>query len=87
MVEDVRLGSRVGVDFGNEVRPARVIEDRGNLGPGGERVWRVVFETAPGLEDDTFEIEMPVSWFVPAPPPPGPLHPRRRAARRKPAPA
>ena len=96
MVEDVRVGSRVGVRFGNEVRPAEVIEDRGSLGPGGERLLRVRLKMPAEAEDEAFEIEVPVSWLLPAPgtaefasaPVDRPARrPRRRDARRRPTPA
>jgi hypothetical protein len=96
MVEDVRVGSRVGVRFGNEVRPAEVIEDRGSLGPGGERLLRVRLQMPADAEDEAFEIEVPLSWLQPAPGTPGSAagqadrpsrRPRRRDVRRRPTPA
>jgi hypothetical protein len=93
MVEDVRVGSRVGVRFGSEVRAAEVIEDRGSLGPGGERLLRVRLNMPADAEDEAFEIEVPLSWLLPAPgtagsvssPADRPAHrPRRRDIGRKP---
>jgi hypothetical protein len=40
------------------------VEDRGPLGPGGERVVRVRLDFPP---DDPFELEIPVSWLHPSP--------------------
>jgi len=37
----VRVGKEVGVRLGGLVLPALIIEDRGNLGPGGSQVVRV----------------------------------------------
>lgn len=64
---EVRVGSDVGVRFGNEVRPAEVIEDRGSLGPGGEKLLRVRLKMPADAEDEAFEIEVPWSWLQPAP--------------------
>src|ERR1041385_1528392 len=72
MLEDVRVGSRVGVRFGDEVRPAEVIEDRGGLGPGGERLLRVRLEMPVDAQDEAFEIEVPLSWLQPSPGAAGP---------------
>jgi hypothetical protein len=42
------------------VRAGEVVEDRGPLGPDGERVVRVRLDFPP---DDPFELEIPVSWL------------------------
>ncbi|HYW25568.1 MAG TPA: hypothetical protein VE953_15470 [Terriglobales bacterium] len=92
MIEDVRVGTRVGVRFGSELRSAVVIEDRGSLGPGGERLLRVRLQMPADAEDEAFEIEVPLSWLHPAPGPPlGAARPTTRSRRgdvgRKPTPA
>jgi hypothetical protein len=38
-----RVGDRVRIPFGSEFVEARVVEDRGNLGVGGKRVYGVRF--------------------------------------------
>ena len=61
MLTDVRVGDEVGVPFGGAVRTGRVVEDRGGLAPGGERVLRVrLFMPS----DEEFEVELPVSYLV-----------------------
>ena len=85
--QKVEIGSTVGVDFGSEVRPALVIEDRGDLGPGGEQVVRLLLRVPP---DDEAEIEMAVSWLLPWPPEPAdpkPKRARRAGSHSKRAPA
>jgi hypothetical protein len=62
-----RVGARVGVSFAGTVRGGEVVEDRGPLAPGGERVVRVRLDFPP---DDRFELEIPVSWLQPNPDPP-----------------
>jgi hypothetical protein len=89
-LDKVEVGSIVGVRFASEVRSAEVIEDRGNLGPEGERVVRLRVRVPP---DEETEFEMPVSWLVSWPPsaetqPARPRRrPRHRDAGRKPTPA
>jgi hypothetical protein len=96
VTEEVRVGSRVGVRFGSEVRPAEVVEDRGNLGPAGERLLRVRLKMPVDAEDEAFEIEVPQSWLLPAPGTADPVsapvdRPTRRVlgrdVRRRPTPA
>jgi primosomal protein N' len=38
-----RVGDRVRIPFGTEQVEALVVEDRGNLGEGGKRIYRLVF--------------------------------------------
>ncbi len=76
-VGEVKVGSIVGLRFGSEVRRAEVIEDRGALGPGGERMVRLRLRVPP---DDETEIDTPVSWLVPWPP--APVEPPKRPSRR-----
>jgi hypothetical protein len=62
-----RVGARVGVSFVGVVRGGEVVEDRGPLAPGGERVVRVRLDFPP---EDRLELEIPVSWLQPNPDPP-----------------
>jgi hypothetical protein len=50
-----KVGSIVGVRMGTQVIPARVIEDRGNLGVRGRRILRLEIESQFGGEPDRFE--------------------------------
>jgi hypothetical protein len=50
-----KVGSIVGVRMGTQVIPARVIEDRGNLGYRGRRILRLEIESQFGGEPSRFE--------------------------------
>jgi hypothetical protein len=87
--EVTEIGAIVGLRFANEVRPAEIVEDRGDLGPGGDRVVRLRIRLPP---DDETEIEVPVSWLVrwpttPVVPTGARTRRRRRDEGRRPAPA
>lgn len=75
---EVKIGSVVGLwSGGPEVGgPAMVIEDRGNIGYRGRRIYRVRVST--GYED--VEYEMPLAYMVEMPPP---EKPRRSRARKR----
>jgi hypothetical protein len=53
------VGDEVGVRVGRNIRRARIIEDRGNLGVGGRRLVRVVIEEAEDAAADGVEFELP----------------------------
>ncbi len=66
----VKVGERVGVDVGGRLLEATVIEDRGNLGARGQQVVRLsVGEQPRAVAPEPYEVEMPVDWLQPAPPP------------------
>lgn len=69
----VKVGDRVGVSVGGRLLAATVLEDRGNLGARGQQVVRLAVGD-PIIPGETFEVELPVDWLLPAP--------VRRAARR-----
>jgi hypothetical protein len=58
------IGSKVGIRFGDMVLPATVVEDRGELGPNGERLVRVSVNATP-TATTTFEVLF--STLLPAP--------------------
>jgi hypothetical protein len=94
MTEKVRVGSRVGVLYGTNVIPATVIEVGGKVGTEGDRVLVVRYEMPPWYDLEGIEVAVLESRLQPAPPPLTDLRPfdsrpdrRRKAARRKPAPA
>ncbi|MGC2374938.1 MAG: hypothetical protein WA484_13790 [Solirubrobacteraceae bacterium] len=62
-----KVGSVVGVRMGAAVRPARVIEDRGNIGAGGRRIVRVEIDPDPAFDDEPMRFERPVEWLLDAP--------------------
>lgn len=62
-----KVGSVVGVRMGAAVRPARVIEDRGNIGAGGRRIVRVEIDPGSALDDEPMRFERPVEWLLDAP--------------------
>jgi hypothetical protein len=53
--------------MGAAVRPARVIEDRGNIGAGGRRIVRVEIDQDPAFDDEPMRFERPVEWLLDAP--------------------
>jgi hypothetical protein len=62
----MKVGTVVGVRDGlGIVEEAMVVEDRGDLGPGGEQIVRVRFEVEEGEED--FETECRVSELTEPP--------------------
>lgn len=60
-----KVGSIVGVRRGVEIVPARVIEDRGNLGVRGRRILRLEIESQFGGEP--YRFERPAEWLLDAP--------------------
>ncbi|MHB8878631.1 MAG: hypothetical protein ACYC8T_33445 [Myxococcaceae bacterium] len=61
-----RVGEQVGVLLGGRVLRAVVIEDRGDLGPGGSHLFRV--EVRPKKDADRVgeQFEVPAEALVPA---------------------
>jgi hypothetical protein len=60
-----KVGSIVGVrSAGGKVTPARVIEDRGNLGVNGRRIVRLEVDVT---HSEPVRFEHPVEWLLPAP--------------------
>jgi hypothetical protein len=51
-----RVGDTVVVHVGRNDLLAQVIEDRGNLGPGGGRIFRVAVSFSEGAESSEFEV-------------------------------
>ncbi len=62
-----KVGSIVGVRMGREIKRARVIEDRGNIGAGGRRIVRVEIDPNPSFDDEPTRFERPVEWLLDAP--------------------
>jgi hypothetical protein len=55
----VRIGAKVGLLMGGRLLPVLVVEDRGDLGPGGARVVRVEWKSKEADSDaqpDQFEV-------------------------------
>jgi hypothetical protein len=60
-----KVGSIVGIrSASGEVIPARVIEDRGNLGVNGRRIVRLEVDVT---YSDPVRFERPVEWLLDAP--------------------
>jgi hypothetical protein len=77
--EEVRVGTLVGLWNGSRVDTVEVIEDRGNVGMGGRRMFRV--RVGP-FDSDGLDFDAPLDWIVePAPP----SRPARRSRTRRPA--
>jgi hypothetical protein len=73
---EVKVGDVVGLWNGRQTQNVEVIEDRGNVGMDGRRLFRVRVGT-PGY--DALEFEAPLAAMVaPATPP---VKPQRRARR------
>jgi hypothetical protein len=67
-VTKVRVGKEVGVRLGGHVLPALVVEDRGNLGPGGTQIVRVeLMSKEPDLDREPTQFEVSVNALVGAP--------------------
>ncbi|WP_217915426.1 hypothetical protein [Miltoncostaea marina] len=64
----LRVGDVVGVPIGDGVVAATVIEDRGPLGPGGERVVRLALGAGAGPMAPGYRLELPVGRLVDPPP-------------------
>lgn len=62
-----KVGSIVGVRMGSQVKRARVIEDRGNIGARGRRIVRVELEPDPSFDEEPISFERPVEWLLDAP--------------------
>jgi hypothetical protein len=62
-----KVGAFVGVRMGAEIKRARVIEDRGNIGVGGRRLVRLELEQDPTYDIEPIRFERPVEWLLDAP--------------------
>ena len=74
------MGSLVGLWNGSQVQPAEVIEDRGNVGMGGRRIFRVRVASAGA---DGLEFDAPLDALV-DPTPPTNRSQRSRTSRKPP---
>ena len=59
-----KVGSIVGVRMGAKIVPARVIEDRGNIGVNGRRIVRLEVDIA---YSEPMRFERPAEWLLDAP--------------------
>ena len=62
----IRVGQQVGVRLGGRVLRAVVIEDRGDLGPGGSHLYRVELKPAKTEDAEPARFEVPGDVLVPA---------------------
>jgi hypothetical protein len=62
-----KVGAFVGIRMGAEVKRARVIEDRGNIGVGGRRLVRLELEQDLIDGDEPIRFERPVERLLDAP--------------------
>jgi len=76
-----RVGDRVRIPFGTEQVEATVIEDYGNLGEGGKRLYRLMF-TVDDVSGEMFAMravdELTLVERAPEPAPKGTKKKRRR---------
>jgi hypothetical protein len=54
----IKVGQRVFMPFGDRKVPVRILEDRGEIGVGGRRIWRVqrIRRAEDEHEPEAFEI-------------------------------
>ncbi len=63
-VSEFRLGDQVGVRLAGRVLPAVIIEDRGDLGPGGSRLVRVELKRPRNPDAEREQFEVPAQALV-----------------------
>jgi len=64
---DFRVGEKVAIRLGGRLLHGVIIEDRGNLGPGGTRLLRVEVKAKENAADrDAGQFEVPAEALVPA---------------------
>jgi hypothetical protein len=61
------VGGKVYVQFGNQKRLARIVEDRGTIGRGGRRLLRVMFPGGDDAAEQSFEIPAAEVTRAPSP--------------------
>jgi hypothetical protein len=59
-----RVGEKVGVRLAGRVLPAVIIEDRGDLGPGGSRLLRVELKPKNDTSGEREQFEVPAQALV-----------------------
>jgi hypothetical protein len=67
-----RVGDRVRIPWGSEQVEATVVEDRGNLGEGGKRIYRVVFrvdDVSPEIDTERIVDDLTLVARAPKPAP------------------
>lgn len=50
------VGDEIMLPIGRNLLPGRVVEDRGNLGPNGERIMRVEVDLGEGVAPSEYEV-------------------------------
>jgi hypothetical protein len=76
-----RVGDRVRIPFGTESVEATVVEDRGNLGVGGKRVYGVRFRVDDVSDEIYTERDVDQLTLVARAPEAPPQRPRKRRPR------
>lgn len=59
-----RVGEEVGVRLAGRVLPAVIIEDRGDLGPGGSHLLRVELIAKKGASSERQQFEVPAQELL-----------------------
>ena len=77
----LRVGDRVRMQFGVEQVEATVVEDRGNLGEGGKRIYGVRFRLDDVSDEMTMERVVDELTLVARAPEPAPEARRKRRPR------
>jgi hypothetical protein len=64
---EFRVGQAVMLRIGSGDLDGKVVEDRGNLGVGGERIFRIAVSFDEGSEPREFEVPASALYPMPAP--------------------
>src|SRR5688572_25069396 len=75
----LRVGQQVMVRMAAETLRGVVTEDRGTIGAGGRRLWRVRLAGAASAQEPPLELEVPADRLTPTAPPRATAGPRRNA--------
>jgi hypothetical protein len=73
----LKVGQQVTVRMAGETVHAVITEDRGTIGAGGRRLWRVRLAGAASAQEPPLELEVPADRLTPTAPPRTIARPRR----------
>lgn len=76
-----RVGDRVRIPFGSDHVEATVVEDRGNLGVGGKRIYRLMFRVDDVSGEMYTERRVDDLTLIARAPEPAPKKPRKKRPR------
>lgn len=73
----LKVGQHVIVRMAVETIRGVIIEDRGTIGAGGRRLWRVRLAAPAAAQEPPLELELPADRLTPTAPPRANARPRR----------